>query len=497
MDDTNKKKGIAGRVLIFFWILFLFACSTAYFSARWYINVFGDMGFDSVIFTLNSGLDKTSNEIMSDYMLHGLLYAVLLTAGVGMLLFFRGKRRPRGKARRAISALVSLALSLFLLYSAAEVSGLIEYVRNNRVQATVYEDYYVEPTDERIRFPEKKRNLVYIYMESMETTFFSREHGGGLDDMIIPGLYELAKDNVNFSHNDDVGGAAITSGSFWTIAAMVSHTTGLPLRLPVDIEGNTYGDYDNFLPGVRSLSDILHDQGYNQALMVGSDASFGGRDDFYLEHDTDTVYDLFTARADGLIPEDYYVWWGFEDKYLYSYAKEKLGEMAAQDEPFAFTMLTVDTHHIGGYVCDLCEEEYAEQYENVYACADRQIIEFLDWLRQQDFYENTTVIITGDHCSMDADFFLRNTEEGYQRHVYNCFLNAAAEPHETRNRVFTTLDMFPSTLAAMGCEIEGHRLGLGTDLFSDRPTLAEEKGFPWLDWQISLASMFYLTHFMG
>ena len=35
------------------------------------------------------------------------------------------------------------------------------------------------------------------------------------------------------------------------------------------------------------------------------------------------------------------------------------------------------------------------------------------------------------------------------------------------------MDMFPTTLASLGAVIDGDRLGLGTNLFSDKPTLAE------------------------
>ncbi len=34
-----------------------------------------------------------------------------------------------------------------------------------------------------------------------------------------------------------------------------------------------------------------------------------------------------------------------------------------------------------------------------------------------------------------------------------------------KNREFTTLDMFPTTLAALGCTIEGDKLGFGVNLF--------------------------------
>lgn len=220
--------------------------------------------------------------------------------------------------------------------------------------------------------------------------------------------------------------------------------------------------------------DMLHENGYYQALMVGSEAYFGGRQQYYTSHGVDRIYDVYTAKDDGLIAEDYYVWWGFEDHYLFTYAQQALTEISQQEQPFAFTMLTADTHHIGGYVCKFCENTHEEQYENVMECSSRQVAAFVQWLQQQPFYENTTVIITGDHPSMDNGYFSRVAPEGYGRHVYNCFINPAATTENTKNRTFCTYDMFPTTLAAMGCAIEGDRLGFGTNLFSDKVTLLEE-----------------------
>lgn len=64
-------------------------------------------------------------------------------------------------------------------------------------------------------------------------------------------------------------------------------------------------------------------------------------------------------------------------------------------------LLTVDTHHIGGCICQLCGDEYEDDTANVVACADQQVYEFVEWIKQQDFYENTTIVITGNHPSID------------------------------------------------------------------------------------------------
>ena len=236
----------------------------------------------------------------------------------------------------------------------------------------------------------------------------------------------------------------------------------------------------------------MHDNGYIQATCYGSDAFFGGRYQYYTQHGNDSVYDLYTARTDGIIPEGYdNEFWGMEDMYLFEYAKQILGELAEKEEPFALTMLTVDTHHIDGYLCELCENTYEEQYENVYRCASKQLISFISWLRQQEFYENTTVVVVGDHPSMDGGYMSRNVSENYDRKVYNCILNSAVQTNNTKNRGFSTFDMFPTTLAAMGCIIEGDRLGLGTNLFSDRLTLMEEMGQDVFKEEVSRFSEYY------
>ena len=169
--------------------------------------------------------------------------------------------------------------------------------------------------------------------------------------------------------------------------------------------------------------------------------------------------------------------------------KEKLLEAAQSDEPFNLTMLTVDTHFPDGYRCRLCREEHETDYKDALSCSSRQIGAFVKWIQQQDFYENTTVILCGDHLTMAAEIG-KDAPAGYNRTVYNCILNPAAEPEQSDGRVFTTMDMFPTTLAALGVQIEGDRLGLGTNLFSGRLTLAEEIGYDALEENVSLHSKF-------
>ena len=487
--------------------IFLLFAFLALFAAQWYIDVYGRIGFDSVLFTLAAGTKGVSSELISDYLVHSALPALFWWVGTLLVLFFPIKKALKvtlfSKERQffplptVIARITAFVLSTVLLVYAAWNVELLDYI-SAQIQGTeLFQKEYRDPDQVQITFPEEKRNLIYIILESMETTYLSTDEGGALPYTLIPELYDLAQSNTNFSHNNTVGGFSQITGASWTIGSIVSQTSGIPLKVPDGIldQQNGYGYNGEFLPGVTSLQDILHENGYYQALIVGSDARYGGRQTYYTTHGVDRVYDLHTARQDGLIPEDYFVWWGYEDLYLYDYAKNALTEIAAQDQPFAFTLLTVDTHHVGGYICSLCPAAYSERYNNVISCASAQAAAFVQWITQQPFYENTTIIIVGDHNSMDANYFKRNVDENYQRHMYNCFINAAASTENTANRQFTAMDLVPTTLAAIGCTIEGDRLGLGTNLFSDLPTLLETYGYDSLSRELAKRTFYYNRFF--
>ena len=68
---------------------------------------------------------------------------------------------------------------------------------------------------------------------------------------------------------------------------------------------------------------------------------------------------------------------------------------------------------------------------------------------------------------------------------------------KTTNRQFTSLDMFPTTLAALGAEIEGERLALGTNLYSNKKTIIEEKGYSYVFNELNIRSSFYNNKFLA
>ena len=486
---------------VFLSMLILFPAFLAFFSARWFVSIYGRIGFDSILYTLSSSLEGVESELLIRYLLNALIPALLSTALI-LYLLFRVPRKKKGKYQAGHctgkgALTVCIFLALILVCIAAFDCELMDYVVDQLSDTTLYESYFVDPNAVTITFPEEKRNLIYIMLESMETSYLSENLGGAMEENLIRELYRLADRNLCFSNSkSSVGGYYTTAGATWTIGSMVAQTAGIPLKTPTE-DVNKYGsEGEAFLPGVTTLTDILHENGYYQTLMVGSDASFGGRKAYFSQHGMDQILDIYTARKDGIIPKDYFVWWGMEDLYLFQYAKQELTELAAMDQPFAFTMLTVDTHHVGGYQCQLCQPSTSgETYDQSISCSSRQVMEFVTWIQKQPFYENTTVIIVGDHESMDNGYFERNVEDDYQRLLYNCFINSAATATRRTNRKWAAVDLLPTTLAAMGVTIQGDCLGLGTNLFSGRNTLCEKYGFEAFNDELAKASDYYEEHF--
>lgn len=504
----KKSKLLQKSIVMIILFLFCLLCN----SADWLIAVFGKLDFSTVLYQLNSPMQGTSHEILREYLVGCLMktilevvFLVLICCFVSaikkklyiQITFFAFEKQKKldifakkRKSTKAICVMLLCFIGIGVIYEKACMVGIPNYIDKISNASNFYEEYYVNPENVKLVFPEKKRNLVYIYLESMETTYSSKEVGGGKAINYIPNLTKLAQQNISFSDTEELGGYVSYGGSGWTMAALLASTSGAPYLLP--IEGNSAGEYSEILPGVVSLGDILEAEGYKNYFMCGSDASFGGRRLYFEQHGNYTIYDYYTAIEDGLIPSDYYEFWGFEDSKLYQYAKDKLSVIANTQEPFNFTMLTVDTHHMNGYICDLCEKEYDEDYPNAIACSDTQIQEFIEWIMQQEWYENTTVILVGDHTSMNNNFW-GDLEEGYNRRMYNCFINVdnVTESVDTNNRLFYSMDLFPTTLSTLGVEIEGNRLGLGTNVFSEMDTLAEQMGMEYFEMESMRYSKYY------
>ena len=478
--DESTKKNLLIKVIS---ILFFIIGVTFIFFSNWFIDYFGIITPEQFLFNLKSPLKGTSTDMFKEIFMTP-VFAIIASTTVFLIFmnFSYDISLTKDSIKKKILSKRILSKVSFILAFVCLVIGvpygshklnLSKVVKAYYSNSNYFDENYIDPRDVKMSFPSKKRNLIHIYLESIENTYLSEELGGYMNYNLMPELTELSKEGISFSNNDKFGGPYQTYGSSWSVAGMVNMSAGIPLKIPIG--ANSYGKSGSFLPGTITIGDILEAQGYNQTIMFGADSDSGGLTTFFNTHGSFNIFDYKAAKEKGLIPKNYNVWWGFEDDKLYEYAKDELTRLHKEGKPFNFTMETADTHFPDGYLSENVENKYPEQYSNVIAYSTKEAVKFIRWIQEQPFYENTTIVVTGDHLSMDKNYF-KEFDPSYHRTIFNLILNAPITTDNVKNREFAPFDMFPTILASMDVQFEGDKLGLGTNLFSDKKTLIEEEG---------------------
>ena len=507
IDETGKmpqKKWYIHQNICLYLIWILFAILLV--AEEYVLSSFSGITIDQLVFHMNTNLEGSNWSTFLPTLIQAGLYILIAVIGCTIVTFIqkyfikkanryrkfnlKAKEMIKEYSLHFITTLCGFVAICIVLVSLADNYYLIDYLAARRIDTEIYDKYYIDTATVELTFPEKKKNLVYIYMESMEMSLADESHGGGKSVNVIPELTDIALENDCFNGDTDIlNGARSLYNSTWTIAGLVAQTSGLPLGIN-HVLTNNINSISSFMPGATTLGDILEKEGYHNVFMLGSDAKFGNRDVYFKEHGNYDIDDYYWARNNNKLPDkSYYVWWGYEDDKLFTYAKEELTSLAESDEPFALSLLTVDTHFVNGYLCDDCPDTFTSQYSNVLACSSKKVSELVEWIEAQPWGEDTVIVLNGDHLCMDSKYY-EDMPEDYERKTYTAIINSSKKEPDT-TRLYSTMDLFPTTLSAMGVTIKGDRLGLGTDLYSDTPTLLEELGENYLNYELSLNSTFY------
>ena len=468
-NKINKYLRYIGEFLLSFIIAQLFL------GAIWFNNSFSRTTAEVKLFNLLTPLVGTQFMYCLKYALCTILPSIIVALVLIILI-----KKINKKWLYVFLLIISLCFALHQL-------GLFDYLSGNTRRSDFIQKNYVNPSDVGIEFKTKK-NLIYIVLESIETTYASKQDGGYMKDNLIPNLTKIASDNISFSNTDKLGGSLYIDGTSYTMASILAQMSGLPLKIDFDMI-HKY-DFKKFYEGV-TLGDILYENGYDNYIIMGSNSEFGAADVLYKNHHY-KVSDLNTAIERGRMTKDDIVWWGYSDSDLFRYAKEELLDISKNERPFNYIINTMNTHFQDGYVEKDCKNVFGNQYYNVIYHSDAMINDFVNWVKEQDFYDDTVIVIVGDHITMDLKF-CNSLPKDYNRTTYNVFINTGFEKEMVNytNRLFTQMDMFPTTIKAIGGEIKGDKLGLGVNLFSNEKTIVEKYGYETIKSELNKRSSFY------
>lgn len=482
----------------------------------WTFSIFQNVDIDQIIFTTITPISGTSYAVLLKLYIEVLIIPIIITL-VNFILILKEKQfiinLKNGKHFKIAPCLckhpiIYAAIFLFVVFGYCQHKlHYLQYAYYSRLPPSdLYEENYIDPSKVEFEFPEKKRNLIILYLESMEITATDKEHGGLLKYNLIPELVQLAEENLSFSNTENLGGATQVAGATHSVASLTCLNLGVPLILQIpsitslaSIAGAYFNSpkfkIDNFMTGGYGLGDLLYDNDYNLVFSMSSDKDFGCLGQFLKTHKN---FDIRTAKEykeQNRLAKNYSVWWGFEDEKLYQFAREDISSLAKEDKPFAYIFFTADTHSPGGYKDSNCKNNYFENIHNVYAEASKKVYTFIEWAKTQPFYDNTTILISGDHLYMGGDLYPLTVKKD-DRHPYNVFINSVKTTDKNKNRKFATFDLFPTVVESLGITFNAKGLGLGVSLFSGEKTLLEQKGLNKLNAEIERKSAFYESNLM-
>ena len=283
----------------------------------------------------------------------------------------------------------------------------------------------------------KDYNIVFVHMESI-TTFLVDLNVNGVD--IAPNLRKLTKEGLYFSNFYPQIGVGTSSDTEFTLSTSLMPSTN----------GTVFVSYyDRDYPSIQKL---LRDNGYYTFSMHGNKASMWNRNKMhpslgYMDFYSDTSYDI-----------DEVVGLGLSDKSFFRQSISILENIEENNEKYMGTIITLSNHTPFDnnelfdqidltYKTKVYDENKGEYVSVTYPYlegtklgdyirsshyADEALGDFINYINNSDYFNNTLFIFYGDHDPKLAleeyynyynfDFktgtILRNYDDGFVDYDY-------------------------------------------------------------------------------
>ncbi|MCT2196772.1 LTA synthase family protein [Paenibacillus sp. MB22_1] len=310
----------------------------------------------------------------------------------------------------------------------------------------------------------KGKNLIIIQMESFQNFLIDLKIDG---QEVTPNMNKLVKENTYFKHFYQMVGQGNTSD-----AEFVVNTS---FYIPYN-EAATQNYPDKDLP---SLPKLMRDQGYDTATFHTNVVDFWNRGELYKAIGFNRYYDQKWFGTEDT------VFFGPSDEVLYKKTAEELDRMQQTGQPFYTQVISMTAHHPFTTPHDKDKIQLPERYQDnmvgdylrAQSYADYALGQFIEDLKQRGIWDNSVVVIYGDHLGLPMYSLdkhgLELMKEIYGRdYSYIDMINIPLLLHvpgtdmpDVMDNVGGQVDILPTVANLFGINLDNH-IHFGEDLLN-------------------------------
>jgi len=227
----------------------------------------------------------------------------------------------------------------------------------------------------------KPVNVILVILESFSNKVI--EPLGGLPG-ITPRINQLCKEGITFSSFYATGNRS-DKGLSSIIASY-----------PALIKASSILYFPEKMKKLDFFPQHFKQQGYNLSFFYGGDVNFYNTRMLLMQSGVDEII----SRNDFPLQISSFQKWGVPDQYLYQRTFDDLQKMR---QPFLSMVYTISSHEpfdIPSFK-RYTGNGFTDQYFNSIAYADSCLGDFVDQLKSSSLWENTLVVITSDHASLE------------------------------------------------------------------------------------------------
>ena len=374
------------------------------------------------------------------------------------------KKINRAHAITKLLLIVSLfAIIIAFLWHVFFVNQFITmHVKGHANQPDYFQQYYVDPKTVAITAPKKKKNLLLLYVESLEDSFKDPAFYGR---NLLATMTPIEQKSYLFN-------LRTTGTAFETVPGHVNSQCGLPLKSAFFIDINNEQKQPTLLQNAICLSDILAKNGYYNVFMVSSTTFTGGLGYFYDHHHFNETKYLEYWQAHGYADNspDKQGPWGLYDGDILKEGYKELESLQAKrqktGQPFFLNISTIDIHVPASSPCTYKKDP--QPFDEVVECTSAAIADFITRADKNGLLKDTELYLMGDHRIVAVSGVeMKKWNKAYpHREPYSLLYSKDITP---KRRDITHYDVFPTLLEVLGFAIDGHRLGFGYSAMADFP----------------------------